>query len=442
MARGSGPAKRSVIDWFIHSEVTGSIILLVCTATALAWANSPWAEVYFGLAHTKVTIGLGSHAFALSLQHWINDGLMTVFFFVVGLEIKRELSVGHLASAHRAALPIAAAVGGMLAPALIYASQNWGGPGSRGWGVPMATDIAFALGILALLGSRVPMPLKVFLTALAIADDLGAVLVIALFYTAQIRWAALVLAVGLLVVVALMIRRDVRQPIPYAVLFVGIWASVFASGVHATVAGILIALLVPVRPRLTAVDFLERVMSGLDALRASGFTRDSVVSNETELDALAALDDAATEMRPPGLTMERFLHPIQALVILPLFAFFNAGVSLGGRGWDALAEPITLGIIGGLVIGKLVGVFLLSWLTVRAGYASLPDGVGWAQVAGIGLLAGVGFTMSLFVSELAFGAGSQLDSAKLGILVASLAAGLTGYLVLRIALAGAPARSG
>jgi Na+:H+ antiporter, NhaA family len=444
MSHGGGPADRqTVLDWFIHSEVAGSVILLVCTVAALLWANSPWADAYHHLAHTKMSVTVGASVFALSLQHWVNDGLMVVFFFVVGLEIKRELSVGHLASVRRATLPVAAAVGGMVLPALLYASLNAGGPGAAGWGVPMATDIAFALGIMALLGSRVPLALKVFLTALAIADDLGSVLVIAVFYTERIRWEALAVGLMLLVLIGLMIRRDVRLPIVYGVLSIGVWLAVFTSGIHATVAGILLAMLVPVRPRLTASEFLARASAELDALRGSELTRDSLLSNAAQLDALVALDDTATDMRPPGLTLERFLHPVQAFVILPLFAFFNAGVSLGGRGLAVLTEPVTLGVIVGLVVGKAVGVSLLCWLAVRAGRATLPDGITWPQIVGVGLLAGVGFTMSLFVSELAFGKSALLDAAKLGILIASLTAGICGYLVLRAVLpvTTEPARS-
>ena len=439
MSHAGGGARSTVLEWFIHSEVAGSVILLACTVAALAWANSPWADAYDRLAHTKIAIGVGASTFVLSLQHWINDGLMTVFFFVVGLEIKRELTVGHLASLRRATLPVAAAAGGMALPAALYAWLNAGGPGAPGWGVPMATDIAFALGVMALLGTRVPVGLKVFLTALAIADDLGAVLVIALFYTEQIRWEALAVAAVLLVLIALAIRRDVRQPILYAILLLAVWLAVFTSGVHSTVAGILVAMLVPVRPRLAAAEFLARASAALDALRASELTRDSVLGNAGQLDALVTLDDAATDMRPPGLTLERFLHPVQAFVILPLFALFNAGVSLGGRGLAVLSEPVALGVIVGLLAGKLVGVFLLSWVAVRTGYAGLPEGVTWPQVAGVGLLAGVGFTMSLFVGELAFGAGPMLDAAKVGILLASLTAGVSGYLLLRAVL---PATSG
>ena len=427
-------SRSTVLDWFVHSEVAGSVILLACTVAAMVWANSPWAAAYFALVHTKLALVFGTSTFALSLQHWINDGLMVAFFFVVGLEIKRELSVGHLSSVRQAALPVAAALGGMVVPAAIYLSFNTGGPGARGWGVPMATDIAFALGILALLGSRVPIGLKVFLTALAIADDLGAVLVIALFYTEQIRWDALGAALVFLLLVALAVRSGLRRPVLYALPILGVWVSVFASGVHATVAGILVAMVVPVRPRLAPVAFLGTVSATLEALRTAGLTRDSVLADEAQLDALVTLDDAATDMRPPGLTLERFFHPIQAFLILPLFAFFNAGVDLTGRGRDALVEPVTLGVIVGLVLGKLLGIGLSSWLAVRSGYTSLPEGVTGLQIAGVALLGGVGFTMSLFVSELAFDAEALLDAAKLGILVASATAGVCGYLVLRTAL--------
>jgi NhaA family Na+:H+ antiporter len=435
MAAGSRASPSGVLDWFIHSEVTGSAVLLASTVAAMLWANSPWAESYVHLAHTRITISVGTQSLALSLQHWINDGLMVVFFFVVGLEIKRELVAGHLSSGRRATLPVAAAIGGMVVPAVIYACFNAGGPGAHGWGIPMATDIAFALGILALLGSRVPIGLKVFLTALAIADDLGAVLVIALVYTAEIRWLALAGAGVCLLLLGGVIRAGVRQPLFYGALVVGVWLSVFASGIHATVAGILMAMLVPIRPRLSASEFFTKVSGGLDALRTAELTQSSVLTNEAQLDALVRLDDAATDMRPPGLTLERFLHPVQALFILPLFAFVNAGVSLGTRAVDTLAHPVTLGIIAGLVLGKVVGVSLMSWLVVRSDFAQLPEEVTWTQIVGAGVLAGVGFTMSLFVGELAFEGEALRNAAKLGILVASLTAGACGYLMLRVCLA-------
>jgi len=438
MSHGGPAPPRTVIDWFIHSEVAGSAVLLACTVAAMVWANSPWAESYFRLAHTKISISVGFRSLALSLQHWINDALMVVFFFVVGLEIKRELVAGHLSSARQALLPVAAAAGGMACPAAVYALLNAGGPGAAGWGIPMATDIAFALGILALLGSRVPIGLKVFLTALAIADDLGAVLVIALFYTAEIRWAPLGVALACLLVLGLVIRAGLRHPVFYAALVIGVWLAVFASGVHTTVAGVLMAMLVPVRPRLNPTEFFARVSDNLGALRAAELTRDSVLADEAQLDALTSLDDTATDMRSPGLTLERFFHPLQTLFILPLFALVNAGVSLGGRALDTLAQPVALGVIAGLVLGKVVGISFMTWLAARSGSAELPQGVTWSQVVGAGLLGGVGFTMSLFVSELAFESEVLLNGAKVGILVASLAAGVSGYLVLRASLPARP----
>jgi NhaA family Na+:H+ antiporter len=322
----------------------------------------------------------------------------------------------------------------MIGPAAIYLAFNASGPGARGWGIPMATDIAFALGILALLGPRVPVALRVFLTALAIADDLGSVLVIAFFYTEGIRWSALGAALVLLPVVALTMRFGIRRPLLMALPIAGVWMAVLASGVHATVAGILVALVVPMRPRLAPADFLATVTGALAALRTADLTRDSVLTSDAQLDALVRLDDVATDMRPPGLTLERVLHPIQALVILPLFALVNAGVDLTGRGLEALADPVTLGVIAGLLLGKPLGIGLSCWLAVQSGHARLPDGVTGLQIAGVGLLGGVGFTMSLFVSELAFGTGPLLGAAKLGILAASSAAGLSGYLVLGAAL--------
>jgi len=427
-----------VFDWFIHSEVAGSVVLLASTIAAMLWANSPWADSYFHLNHVEIAISVGPRTLTLSLQHWVNDGLMVVFFFVVGLEIKRELLVGHLSSVRRATLPVAAAAGGMVFPAVIYVLFNAGGPGAHGWGIPMATDIAFALGILALLGRRVPIGLKVFLTALAIADDLGAVLVIALVYTAEVRWLPLAAAFICLLLLAAVIRAGLRQPLVFAVLVAAVWLTVFASGIHATVAGILMAMLVPVQPRLSPAEFFARTSEGLETLRAVELTRDSLLADGAQLDTLARLGDVVSEMRPPGLALERFLHPLQALFILPLFGFVNAGVSLGDRALETLTHPVTAGIVAGLALGKLAGVSLASWLAVLSGRAQLPDGVTWAQIFGASLLAGVGFTMSLFVGELAFEEEGLRDAAKLGILVASLAAGACGYLALRAAVASRP----
>ena len=425
---------------FFHSEVAGSVVLLVAAVVALVWANSPFSDGYFDLAYTKIGVSWGDATFELSLQHWINDGLMVLFFFVVGLEIKREIVVGQLSTAREAFLPVMAAIGGMAIPAGVYLLVIGGGEAARGWGVPMATDIAFALGILALFGSRVPLALKVFLTALAIVDDLGAVMVIALFYTETIRVVALVIAGIFLLLLIAANRAHMRSPGVFIVLGLGVWGGVLASGVHATIAGVLVALAVPVRPRISPNEFMERAREAVGRLRELGekFTRGNVVRARDQYALLDDLHDATRTMRPSGLVLEEALHPVQAYFILPLFALFNAGVRLDAEALGGADDPITLAIVLGLVVGKQIGVTGFAWLAVRTGRATLPDGVTWAMIYGTSLLAGVGFTMSLFISELAFD-GAIVGMAKLGILIGSLVAGVWGYLVLAWALRRAPA---
>ena len=433
--RGNGSG--GFFAWFVHSQVSGSVVLLLCTIVALVWANSPWAESYAELSHTKIGISWGDAKFALSFQHWINDALMAVFFFVVGLEIKRELVVGRLSSARLAILPVTAAIGGMVVPALLYAAFNSGGAGARGWGVPMATDIAFALGVLALLGSRVPISLKIFVTALAIADDLGAVLVIALFYTDEIRFGALLVAGVCLFLIFCAARAGVRRPGVYILLALGVWIDVLASGVHATVAGILVALLVPVRARLDPRHFIEVASERVGQLRDAKLTQESMIFDRAQLDAIAELHEVTGDMHPAGLRLEEYLHPIQAFLILPLFALFNAGVAIDGRILEILANPVSLGIVAGLTLGKPLGIALFSWLAVKSGYAELPEGVTWPQLGAAGALAGIGFTMSLFVSDLAFVDATLIAEAKVGILVASVLSGIVGFLALRASLSRA-----
>ena len=428
------PAIWGVFARFIHAEVTGSILLLASTVVALAWANSPWRESYDHLLHMKLGLTWGAQSFALSLHEWVNDGLMVLFFFVVGLEIKREVVVGHLSSLRLAVLPASAAVGGMLLPAAIYAVFNATGPGARGWGIPMATDIAFALGVLALLGSRAPVALKVFLTALAIADDLGAVLVIALFYTETIRLDALVYAAVFLAGFFVLLRARVRQPLVLLIPVLAVWLAVFASGLHATVAGILVALMVPMKSPIRPQRFVEIVRSRLPELERGDVTRQSVLLEERQLDTVLELHEAAADLRPPGLTLERLLHPVQAYLVLPLFALFNAGIAIDDRVLDVVTGPISVGVILGLLIGKPLGIMLFSWLAVRTGLAGLPPDLGWPALGAVSFLAGIGFTMSLFVSELAVKAGPALSQAKIGVLAASLLAGAIGYLLLRLTL--------
>jgi Na+:H+ antiporter, NhaA family len=431
--REQPPVERIVRPFqdFARKQSSGGILLIIATAVALVWANSPWGEGYAALWHTKLTVGIGEFSISKDLTHWINDGLMAVFFFVVGLEIKREVLVGELSSVRNAALPVAAAVGGALVPALIYAAINAGTEGAAGWGIPMATDIAFALGVLALLGERAPVGLKVFLTALAIVDDIVAVLVIALFYTSEISWGAL--GVGAVFLAALIVANliGVGRTLVYAVLGVGLWLCFLLSGVHATIAGVLLALTVPAISFINPGAFLERSRYVLDRFERAGQKGENVLANEERQAALHALNRAAYKLEPPLHELEHALHPWVVFAIMPVFALANAGVQLGGGIADALTSPVSLGIVAGLVVGKQLGITLFAWLAVKSGASELPAGIGWRQVYGASWLAGIGFTMSLFISDLAFPDGSLVETAKLGILAASVIAGLVGWTILR-----------
>jgi NhaA family Na+:H+ antiporter len=416
---------------FAQLSAAGGLLLGLCTILALVWANSPWSGAYDRLWGTYVTVGGGQLVIRETLGHWVNDGLMAIFFFVVGLEIKREVLIGELASPRRAALPIAAAIGGMAVPALFYVSLNRSGDAAAGWGIPMATDIAFALGVLALLGSRVPPAVKVFLTALAIVDDLGAVLVIALFYTASISWTALAWGAGFLGLLVLANRLGVRRTLVYAFLGVGVWAAFLASGIHATIAGVLVAMTIPSRTVIDADAFVARGRAILAAFDRTSRHGGEANTNEEQQAALQALEDAIDHVEAPMQRLEHALHPWVAFLILPIFALANAGLDLSGDIGSTLTESVTLGVMLGLVLGKPIGVTLAAWLAVRTGIAAMPVGVSWRHVHGAGWLAGIGFTMSLFIAALAFGDGPELEMAKLGILAASVLAGTTGWVLLR-----------
>jgi Na+:H+ antiporter, NhaA family len=421
---------------FIHDEAFGGALLLFCALTALIWANSAWGETYDALWSTELTLGTVQFHLTESLRHWVNDGLMAIFFFVVGLEIKREVLVGELASPRRAALPAIAALGGALVPAGVYLLLNRGTPGEQGWGIPMATDIAFALGALALLGDRIPLGLTVFLTALAIVDDILAVLVIAVFYTAQVQWVSLGLAGAILVVLFVSNRIGIRRPLVYAVLGIALWVTVFESGIHATVAGILLAMTIPAHTRIDPGAFLVKSRAMLIAFERAGTGDDrgvSILTNGARQEALAELEDAVEGAGAPLQRMEHVLHPWVAFAIVPLFALANAGVRFEGDLGTVLGNRVTIGVVLGLVLGKQIGVTVGAWLAVRSGVTELPEGVRWGHIFGVGWLAGIGFTMSLFVADLAFadsGEASLLTAAKLGILVASLFAGVGGWLIL------------
>lgn len=418
---------------FAHTQAASGLVLLACTIVALAWANSPWAASYEHLWETEVTLGLGPLCARGTLHYLINDGLMAVFFLLVGLEIKREMLAGELASVRQAALPIAGALGGMVVPALLYASLNAGGAGAPGWGVPMATDIAFALGVLALLGDRVPVGIRVFLAALAIVDDIGAVLVIALFYSGGIAWGSLALAGGFVLLAVGANLAGVRRPWAYGAIGLALWAAVFSSGIHATIAGVVLAMTIPARTRIDEEHFLRRARRSLARFETVHEEGASALRDPDHQATVQHLERLAEQVQPPLLRLEHSLHGMVAFGVMPLFALANAGVPLGLSSFDAPAGMrVALGVAVGLVLGKPIGITLCAWLAVRSGVATLPGGVTWRSIAGAGLLGGIGFTMALFIAGLAFtGRPELLLTAKLGILGASLIAGVGGWVMLR-----------
>lgn len=408
----------------------GGVVLLIATAIALVWSNSPWGDSYFHFWETPVAIGGASAPLTMSLHAWINDALMVVFFLLVGLEIKREILVGELASPRQAALPIVAALGGMVVPALLYAVVNRGEAGMAGWGIPMATDIAFALGILALLGPRVPLGLKVFLAALAIVDDLGAVLVIAFFYTASLSWGALVGAAVCVAVLVTLNMRRVCALTPYVVVGLVLWYCILLSGIHSTIAGVILAMTIPTNSRLNAEEFSSRARDLLDEFDRSETGDRLVITSKGQQEALHGLDVAVSAVNAPLLKLEHSLNSLVGFGIMPLFALSNAGVRLSGIG-AALTSPVALGVVLGLVVGKMLGITLFSMGAVRLGIAALPGGVTWRMLHGAAWLGGIGFTMSLFIAGLAFGDSPLLDAAKIAVLGASSVAGVVGFVLLR-----------
>ncbi len=417
------------IQQFIQTESSSGLVLLASTAIALFWANLA-PENYNATWETHATLRLGPNALDLSLRHWINDGLMALFFLLVGLEIKRELLVGELSSPRKALLPVMAALGGMVAPALCYLALAGGTESARGWGIPMATDIAFALGVLALLGRRVPTGLKVFLAALAIADDLGAVLVIAVFYTDTLQVSALGAAGIVFAILLISNWVGIRWLAWYGVLGLLLWLAVFHSGVHATVAGVLLAMAMPAWSRIDLPRFKECLEETTREIHEHDEPVGAVLAHEELLSRVMHLRWACTKLQPSLHQLEHDLAPWVAMLIMPIFALANSGVTLSQAG-TGLGDPLALGITAGLLLGKPVGIVLGSWLVVRAGLANLPRSTSWNHIVGVGLLGGVGFTMSLFIAGLAFGEGARLDTARLAILSASTLAGVAGFLVLR-----------
>ncbi len=420
---------------FLQLQASGSILLLLSAVAALLWANSPYSGSYQAFWETPLHLGLGAWQFSQSLHFWINDGLMTAFFFLVGLEIKRELIVGELSSPRQASLPIIGAIGGILVPALAYLAFN--PPGSAfnsGWGIPTVTDIAFAISALAILGDRIPVGLKVFLIALAIVDDIGAILIIALFYSQGVQPFFLLAAGGILAVLLGMNRAGIDRPWPYAALGLLLWAAVLNSGIHPTIAGVLLAFTVPSFSKIDPAAFYRESSNALTCFSQAGLSHDTrkVLTNATYQESIQHLESLCEAVQAPLQQMEHAIHPWVTYVILPLFALANAGVTVDTANLGvALAHPVTLGILAGLFIGKQVGITLFAWLAVRFRLADLPDGTTWRQLHATAILGGIGFTMSVFITLLAFENPQYIAYAKLSILAGSISSALVGLLLLK-----------
>ncbi len=420
----------SAIERFLAQESAGGFLLFGGALLAMILANTAWSQSYFDFWHTELGFALGSFHLEMSLGHWINDGLMAVFFLVIGLEMKRELMVGELSSALRAAFPVLAALGGMIVPALIYLGINSGGDGiPEGFGIPMATDIAFALGFLMLLGTRVPLALKVFLVSLAVIDDLGAIIVIALFYSDSVDWGSLLWAAGIVAVLIGLGRRGVRNLAVYIILGVILWYCVYQSGIHTTIAGVVLAMTIPIRQRISSDSFVDTCQLELETFGQAEQNRKNILLSAEQQDALEKIGEAYSHVQNPLVRLEHFLHPVSAFIIMPLFALANAGVAVSG-GSIAMLEPVSLGIIIGLLIGKPLGIFSFGLLANRLGWCTWPSSINRKHLFGAGLLGGVGFTMSIFITQLAFADGDTISSAKLAILLTSLVAGMAGMLYL------------
>jgi NhaA family Na+:H+ antiporter len=422
---------------FVRDQATASMILIVCTAVALVLANSPLAHWYESLVDTHTGVVFGDWSWEKSLRHWINDGLMSIFFFVLGLEIKREILAGDLKDRERSIPVMAAALGGMLLPAAIYYAFNAGSPGVHGWGIPMATDTAFAVGILALLGKRIPSALTVFLTALAIIDDLGAIMVIAVFYTENISVPHLELAGLLLAVLIVCNAVGIRHPSVYFLVGGLVWLAMLGSGVHATVAGILVAFTTPARPQHGKRWFLRRtreLANELEAIEENARRANSILAEPDQHKVVERVEETAARTTTPLQRWERALtHPV-SLFVLPIFALANAGVAIGVDTLPALFDdPVIVGIVLGLLLGKSVGITFACWLALRLGLGRLPGDMQMHHVLGVAMLGGMGFTMSIFIAGLSFGdSPAMLVAAKTAILLASLLSGLGGYLWLRL----------
>jgi NhaA family Na+:H+ antiporter len=427
---------------FFNKEASSSILLIAATAVALIWVNSSIGETYHSFWHTEISFTFGHFHISKTLLHWVNDGLMSLFFFTVGLEIKREILVGELATPKKALLPVIAALGGMIVPGLIYAAINAGSPTIHGWGIPVATDIAFALGAVAVFGRKLPVGLRIFLAAFAIADDLGAVVIIAIFYTKEIVWSNLIISLFLIFGLAVANFFWIRQTLIYAILGLAVWFFVLGSGVHPTIAGVIVSLFVPARGRYDTDNFLQNVKKITEKFeceeQSCGY---SILLNQEHLYAVQALELACHDVETPLQRLMHALHPWVAFLILPLFAMGNTGLIFRGIVFsEAVSNPVILGIIFGLVVGKPIGILLFSYLSVKTGIASLPQEVRWPHIFGGAMLGGIGFTMSLFLSELSFSDPHIIDYARIAILAGSVLSAAIGMSYLGFISISAPDR--
>jgi len=432
--------KRRIHRWsgqgrhFLHSQWAGGVILLLCSVIAIVLSNLPWtAEWFHHFWDNDLSIRVGTFELSSSFEEWINDGLMVIFFFTVGLEIKREMLAGQLASVKQATLPIIGAIGGMIALALIYAAFNAGTDTASGWGVPMATDIAFALGVLSLLGNRVPLSLKVFLTALAIVDDLGAILVIAIFYTSTVQWGVLFMIACVVGFLIMLNRMKVYSMKYYLIPSILLWVLFLDSGIHATIAGVIIAMTIPTRPRFSKSYFMHKTHNLFKHIYYYDEPGVELLANEPQHTALEDMRRITRNAISPSQRLEYALHSTVTFFIMPLFALANAGVVIDFARFGEIFNQQTLGIIAGLVIGKPLGIFALCWIGIKVGLCVPPKMVTWAQFLAVACVGGIGFTMSIFINNLAFTDPEMIGNGKIAILMASVLAGVLSYYMVKMA---------
>lgn len=416
-----------VLD-FVQKETFGGFILFGAAFLAMIFANSSLSDEYFAFWHTPFGLAFGEHKLTMDLTHWINDGLMAIFFLMVGLEIKREIVVGELSNPKKAIFPVLAAIGGMMVPAFIYFALNSQTPSENGFAIPMATDIAFALGVLMLLGKKIPIELKIFLVTLAVVDDLGAIIIIALFYTAKINIFYIFMSVATLIILGIMNKFGIKKILPYLIVGIFLWDFTHQSGIHATIAGVLLAFIIPIKSKISSIEFVEN-LSGISndfCINQTCATKNIILSQEQQ-NLLQKIGVAYSEVQNPLVRLEHYLHPISAFLIMPIFAFANAGVNLSGEINFAI-DNLMIGIILGLLVGKPLGIFGITFLADKFQIAKKPETISWGDIFGAGLIAGIGFTMSIFISNLGLSNEESITLAKASILGSSLIAGIFGYL--------------